>query len=480
MNAKTPNNGPNNGPNSGPSIGVLPQLPGARVLVVGLGVTGLSCVRYLTSIGCQVAITDSRAHPPGVDALREGLSQSGPDVAMMLGGWDAGAFAVADQIVISPGVSLSDLLPYFGGRDIPVCGDIELFARSVPAPVLAITGSNGKSTVTELLGQMARDAGIKVAVGGNLGTPALDLLAPNVELYVLELSSFQLETTVSLQPRAAALLNLSADHLDRYPDLATYAQAKQRIFAGAEAAVVNRDDVASRDLAIGVPRVVSFGLGPPEGEQDWGLLPGEGDQAAELWISRGPRALFPAREVRMAGAHNLANALAALTLGDLCGLPLAPMRAAVAEFPGLPHRCVLVAEARGVRWIDDSKGTNPGATIAALEGVARELTGAGKVVLIAGGDGKGADFSLLTQTLAQSARALVLIGRDAPLLEAIAPPGLPVETAVDMKAAVASAAELARPGDAVLLSPACASFDMFTDYRHRGRMFAEAVLRVAK
>ncbi|EIC21893.1 UDP-N-acetylmuramoyl-L-alanine--D-glutamate ligase [Thiorhodovibrio frisius] len=471
MNAYTPNIGSS----MGPRIATLPELSGARVLVVGLGVTGLSCVRYLTSIGCRVAVTDSRDKPPAAEALSEEF----PDVAIMLGGWDASAFAVAEQIVISPGVSLQAIKPYLGGRDIPICGDIELFTHSVPAPVLAITGSNGKSTVTELLGQMARDAGLKVAVGGNLGTPALDLLAPNIDLYVLELSSFQLETTASLHPQAAALLNLSADHLDRYPDLAAYASAKQRIFQGAQAAVVNRDDVASRDLVVNVPKQVSFGLGQPEREDDWGLLPGAGDDAAELWIGRGSQALFPAREVRMAGAHNLANALAALALGDLFGLPLEPMRAAVAEFPGLPHRCVLVAEASGVRWIDDSKGTNPGATIAALQGVARDLAGAGKVVLIAGGDGKGADFSPLTPALAQCARALVLIGRDAPLIEAIAPAGLPVETALDMNAAVARSAKLAQPGDAVLLSPACASFDMFTDYRHRGRVFAEAVLGVA-
>jgi UDP-N-acetylmuramoylalanine--D-glutamate ligase len=455
-----------------PTIGLVPDLAGARVLVIGLGVTGLSCVRYLTSIGCRVAVMDSRDHPPCAAALSEEF----PDVAMMLGGWDAAALAVADQVVLSPGVPWDALAPHFGGRDIPVCGDIELFAQSAPAPVLAITGSNGKSTVTALLGQMARNAGVKVAVGGNFGTPALDLLAPSVELYVLELSSFQLETTASLRPRAAALLNLSADHLDRYPSMAAYASAKQRIFVGAAAAVVNRDDPASRDLAEGVPEVVSFGLQAPQRDQDWGLLDNGDEGAGQVWLGRGTRALIPTRELALTGAHNHANALAALALGDLFGLPLAPMRAALAEFPGLPHRCALVAEMAGVRWIDDSKGTNPGATIAALQGIARQQSDDAKVVLIAGGDGKGADFAPLGPALAQYARALVLIGRDAPLIEAVAPASLPCAHAVDMDAAVAHAAALARPGDAVLLSPACASFDMFDDYRQRGRVFAAAVL----
>lgn len=454
-----------------PRIGVLPELAGARVLVVGLGLTGVSCVRYLTRLGCRVAVTDSRDHPPAAEALREQF----PDLAMMLGGWDAGAIAAADQIVLSPGVPLHSLAPELGGRDTPVCGDIELFAAVVSAPLLAITGSNGKSTVTGLLGQMARAAGFRVAVGGNFGTPALDLLAPEVELYVLELSSFQLETTASLRGHGAALLNLSADHLDRYPNLAAYARAKQRIFRGAQAAVINRDDPASRDLAVGLCELRSFGLGAPPGDLDWGLLP-EGD-GSRPWIARGTRALFPADELALVGAHNLANALAALALGDLQGLPIDAMRAALKTFSGLPHRCELVAEIAGVRWINDSKGTNPGATMAALEGLGQ--AGSGKVVLIAGGDGKGADFAPLAPVLARHARALVLIGRDAPLIGAVAPAGLPMQAAADMDAAVAQAASFAHPGDLVLLSPACASFDMFDDYQHRGRVFSEAVARLA-
>ncbi|MBK1648506.1 UDP-N-acetylmuramoyl-L-alanine--D-glutamate ligase [Rhabdochromatium marinum] len=468
-----------------PMIAALPQLAGARVLVIGLGLTGLSCIRYLRNLGCQVMVMDTREQPPGAAALRREF----PEVAMRLGGWNCATLAAADQILLSPGVALAELMrtleqcPQANPR-IPVCGDIELFAQAVSAPVLAITGSNGKSTVTELLGQMARRAGVKVAVGGNLGPPALDLLAPDVELYILELSSFQLETTASLRPRAAALLNLSADHLDRYTDVGAYAQAKQRIFADAQAAVINRDDPVARELAAGVAEVVSFGLGQPDetAKQDWGLLPAA--EGAGAWIGRGTTALIPVSEMRLLGAHNLANALAALALADLYGLALAPMRATLGEFCGLAHRCAPVAEIEGVRWIDDSKGTNPGATIAAIEGIARSQTGAGasgagKIVLIAGGEGKGADFSSLAPTLAQHVRALVLIGRDAHLMAAIAPATVFTERAMDMPAAVTRAAELAQPGDVVLLSPACASFDMFDDYRQRGRVFAEAVMRMA-
>lgn len=449
-----------------PKIGVLPELAGARVLVVGLGVTGLSCVRYLLGLGCQVTVTDTRDCPPGAAQLREEC----PEVAMRLGGLQASAFATADQIVLSPGLAL-EALPL--ERGIPVCGDIELFAQAADAPVVAITGSNGKSTVTTMLGQMARRAGVRVAVGGNLAPPALDLLAEDAELYVLELSSFQLETTVSLRPRVATVLNLSPDHLDRYPDLATYAAAKQRIFVGAGTAVVNRDDVPARALANGVNDVISFGLNPAEQGRDWGLLARDSHQT---WLARGDQPVMPAAEVPLVGEHNLANTLAALALGDGYGLPLSAMRSAVAGFSGLAHRCTPVAQVAGVQWIDDSKGTNPGATQAALEGLARTLNPDARVVLIAGGESKGADFTVLTPVLARVARGVVLIGRDAPLIQAVVPAKVPSVMAADMQVAVAEAATLARPGDAVLLSPACASFDLFSDYRHRGHVFAEAIM----
>lgn len=460
---------------SAPKIAVLPELAGTRVLVVGLGVTGLSVIRYLRGLGCQVAVTDTRAQPPGVAALREEF----PDVAMMLGGLDARAFAAADQVVLSPGLSLTELGPHLGDRDLPVCGDIELFAQAVQVPVLAITGSNGKSTVTALLGQMARHAGVRVGVGGNLGPPALDLLSAESELYVLELSSFQLETTCSLRTRAATVLNLSPDHLDRYADMTAYAAAKARIFLGAEVAVVNRDDQGSLEAAPASLEQVRFGLGEPEREADWGVANLDGPGGFEPWILRGERRLMPTRELRLVGTHHLANALAALALGDVYGLPLDAMREVVTTFSGLPHRCTLVAEAGGVRWIDDSKGTNPGATLAALEGVASAQGTDERIVLIAGGEGKGADFAPLTPVLARTARAVVLIGRDAPLIQQVVPHSVPCLLAEDMTAAVARAAELARAGDAVLLSPACASFDMFADYRARGRAFAEAAKRLA-
>lgn len=451
-------------------IGVLPDLSGARVLVVGLGVTGLSCVRYLRGLGCQVAVIDSREDPPGAEPLRAAY----PDVALRLGGLQASDFATVDQVVLSPGVAL-DALPL--ERDIAVCGDIELFAQAARAPVVAITGSNGKSTVTTLVSHMALQAGVPVAVGGNLGPPALDVFAPDVELYVLELSSFQLETTVSLRSQVATVLNLSPDHLDRYPDMATYASAKQRIFASAQAAVVNRDDPHACALASGVNPRVSFGLNPPEQACDWGLLERDG---ADLWLGRGATPVLPVREVPVVGAHNLANVLAAFALGDLCGLPLASMQAAVRAFSGLPHRCALVADIDGVRWIDDSKGTNPGATLAALEGIGQQLVSGAGVVLIAGGEGKGADFAVLTPALARIARAVVLLGRDAAQIQAVIPTGVESLLVADLDVAVAEAAVLARPGDCVLLSPACASFDMFTDYRHRGQVFAEAVRRRAR
>ncbi len=451
-------------------------MPGHKVLVVGLGKTGLSCARFLRARGCSVAVTDSRDTPPGLASIREEL----PDVALLLGGFDAAAFAAADEIIVSPGVPRSlPLIRDAIARGVPVLGDIELFARAVRADTVAITGSNGKSTVTTLLSLMARSAGLRTAVGGNLGEPVLDLLANDVQLYVLELSSFQLESTRSLRPRVATVLNLSPDHLDRYPDLAAYAAAKARIFAHARAAVVNRDDPAAAALAEGVRDVIGFTLGKPVTQRDWGIALGparDSGQAPARFVSRGDTPLFPVAEIRLPGTHNLANALAALALGDICGLPLDAMRAALATFRGLPHRAELVLEHEGVQWINDSKGTNPGATVAALVGLVPDPS-RGKVVLIAGGDGKDADFAPLRDAVQRAARAVVLIGVDAPRIEATLQGTVPLVHAADMDEAVRRAAELALPGDRVVLSPACASFDMFDDYQHRGRVFTEAVKR---
>ena len=443
-----------------------------KTLVIGLGKTGMSCARYLRQQGCSVAVKDSREAPPGLAQARAEL----PDVALLLGGLDASAMSAADEIVVSPGVPLSEpalRAAMEGGT--PVIGDVELFARAATAPVVAITGSNGKSTVTTLLGLIARNAGRKVAVGGNLGEPGLDLLSPDVELYVLELSSFQLESTSSLKVEAATVLNLSADHMDRYPDLAAYGAAKARVFKHAEIAVVNRDDPAAAALADGVARQVGFTLGVPA-SGDYGLVQADG----QTWMARGERAgfkrLLPVSQVLLPGTHNRANCLAALALADACGLPMASASQVFATFPGLPHRSELVHEHGGVRWINDSKGTNPGATIAALTGLVPDPATC-KAVLIAGGDGKGADFTTLADVVRQRARAAVLIGSDAPRLAQALADSVPFEVADDMDEAVRIAAELARPGDSVVLSPACASFDMFDDYQHRGRVFAEAVAR---
>jgi UDP-N-acetylmuramoylalanine--D-glutamate ligase len=333
--------------------------------------------------------------------------------------------------------------------------------------VIGITGTNGKSTVTTLVGEMAQAAGIEVRVGGNLGEPALDLLAgPPARMYVLELSSFQLETTHSLQLEAGAVLNVSPDHLDRYRDVAEYAAAKARIFERCVTAIVNLDDALVVRMLRPGQRRLGFSL---ERDADFHLLQREGRQ----WLAAGSESLMPVDALRMPGRHNAANALAALAVGTACGLPRDAMTAVLGRFAGLPHRSQLVTEAHGVRWIDDSKGTNVGATQAAIAGLP------GPLLLIAGGEGKGQDFGPLAATCRGKVREAVLIGRDARLLGAALDGSCGVHYAGSMEDAVAVAARLARPGDAVLLSPACASFDMFRDYAHRGEVFAAAARRLA-
>lgn len=442
---------------------------GPFTLILGLGKTGLSCARYLHAQGVRIAVADTRPQPPGLDALRAEL----PEVPVFVGGFRPEVFAQASELILSPGVPLSEpLVQESLARGVQVRGDIELFARAAQAPICAITGSNGKSTVTTLVGEMAARAFGRVGVGGNLGTPALELLAPEVEFYVLELSSFQLETTESLAAHAAVVLNLSPDHLDRHLSLKAYAQAKARIYRQARFAVVNRDD----PIVCAMPRApegeLGFTLGEPQGD-DLGLRLLDG----QTWICQGRRPILPACELRLAGRHNLANALAALALAAACGIPETVACEVLREFRGLPHRCTLVAERRGVRWYDDSKGTNPGATVAALEGLLPEGS-KGRVVLIAGGLTKGADLSPLRAPVARFARAVILIGQDAPLLESALAGTVPLVRAAGMDEAVQRADEWAQPGDCVLLSPACASFDMFANYEQRGQAFAEAVRRL--
>lgn len=432
-------------------------------VVVGLGKSGFACARYLHACGADVAVTDSRAAPPELARAQREL----PGVALSLGRFDRELLARAARVVLSPGVALTEPeLAEVAAAGTPIMSEIELFAREASAPVIAITGSNGKSTVTTLVGLMAERAGRRVGVGGNLGTPALDLLDPAAELYVLELSSFQLETTESLAPAAATILNVSPDHMDRYQSLEDYTAAKARIFQNAQVCVVNADDPA----VTAVPRAgrtVAFSVDTGV-SADWHLAERDG-----LWLMKGAAPVMSAADLRIAGRHNQANALAALALGEAVGLPLDAMTAVLREFPGLPHRMQWVGEADGVAWYNDSKGTNVGATVAAIAGLERPP------ILIAGGDGKGQDFTPLRDVLATKARALVLIGRDAPLIAHAVGSVLPVVHADDMESAVRQARELAKPGDAVLLSPACASFDMFTGYTQRGDVFCDAVRRLA-
>ena len=436
-----------------------------RTLIVGLGKTGLSCARFLAAHGEEIAITDSRERPPGLADLRELL----PDAAVFLGGFSEDALKRADRVVLSPGVAAdSPFVAKARAQGLPVLGDIELFAHYAHAPIVGITGANGKSTVTTLVGLMAERAGKKVRVGGNLGTPALDLLGKDEpELYVLELSSFQLEITDSLPCVAATVLNLSPDHMDRYQGMQDYAAAKARIFRHCRTAVLNREDTWVKDMAADVKRRVSFGLDAPTAG-DYGLI-GSGSTA---WLARGTERLMPASVLRIRGGHNLANALAALALGEAAGLPMEAMLQELGEFRGLPHRMEFVTESKGVAWYDDSKGTNVGATLAAVQGVTQPL------VLIAGGDGKGQDFTPLAAAL-KRARGAVLLGKDAALIESALAGRVPVKRVKDMEEAVLAAAELARPGDVVLLSPACSSLDMFENFEHRGRVFAAAVRRLA-
>lgn len=438
-------------------------------IIVGLGITGLSVARYLAGRGLPFGVADTRHNPPGLDQLK----RFAPMADLHLGELDIDVLATAAELVVSPGIALNTpVLQEASARGVKLVGDIELFAREAKAPIIAITGSNAKSTVTTLVGEMARAAGKRVAVGGNLGTAALDLLDQKAELYVLELSSFQLETTHQLNAEVATVLNISEDHMDRYADLMAYHAAKHRIFRGARKIVFNRDDNLTRPL-VGddLPRF-SFGLSRPD-FKSFGLL--EENGATHLAFEFG--ALMSVNELKMRGAHNQSNALAALALGHAAGLPMDAMLEALREFAGLPHRCQWVGQYGGVDFYDDSKATNVGAALAAINGFGADI--AGKQVLIAGGDGKGADFTPLRNPVSQHCRAVVLLGRDAPLLEKTLSGAVPLIRVETLDQAVAAANDAAQPGDTVLLSPACASLDMFKNFEERGRLFAEAVRRLS-
>jgi UDP-N-acetylmuramoylalanine--D-glutamate ligase len=381
-----------------------------------------------------------------------------------------------DVVGLSPGLSVHEPLVQAAlARGIPVRGEIELFARRLAgrAPVVAITGTNGKSTVTAMLGAMAQACGKRAAVAGNISPAALAALLDAEdagrlpELWVLELSSFQLETTESLKPRAAAVLNVTEDHFDRHAGIDEYVATKARVFDGEDCVqVLNRQDARVMAMARPGRRVVSFGTDAPRSEDDFGIRL----LAGAPWLARGEHNLIPCAQLLLAGEHNLANALSALALGAIIGLPMQIMLATLRTFRGLPHRVEYVASFLEVDFYDDSKGTNAGATVAAIDGLRRKL------VLIAGGDGKGQDFSTLREPISQWARAVVLIGTDARRLErTLSGHGVPLVHASDMETAVSLAWQHAKPGDAVLLSPACASLDMFQSYKHRGEVFVRAV-----
>jgi UDP-N-acetylmuramoylalanine--D-glutamate ligase len=434
-------------------------------LIVGLGRTGVSCARHLAARGHELRVTDSRLEPPGVDEL----ASIAPQARLALGGFEAALLDGADQVVVSPGVSLREpLLAAALARGLDVVGDIELFAREVGGRTVAITGTNGKSTVTALLGEIATAARVNVRVGGNLGEPALDLLTGEAaDLYVLELSSFQLETTRSLQTEAAVVLNLTPDHMDRYTDLAEYGAAKARIYDQCTVAVVNLDDELVCRMPRPGQRVTRFSLA--RSDADYALREISGSE----WLVAAGAPLLPTSELRIAGRHNAANALAALALADACGLPRNAALDALRRFNGLAHRMNRVAESGGVRWINDSKATNVGATLAAVAGLT------GPLVLIAGGDGKGQDFAPLADAFRDKVRCCILIGRDADQLAAALAGPCAIEYARSLEEAVAVARRVAQRGDTVMLSPACASLDMFRDYVHRGEAFRDAVMEAA-
>ncbi|MFL6579169.1 MAG: UDP-N-acetylmuramoyl-L-alanine--D-glutamate ligase [Burkholderiales bacterium] len=450
------------------------ELTNRRALVLGLGASGLSMARWLSTRGAIVRVADSRDAPPFASRLRGEL----PAIELHTGAFRFESLDDIDLMAVSPGVALAEpVIQRAVERGVEVVGDIELFARirsEFPGSrVIAITGSNGKSTVTEMVGAMVRAAKKRTLVAGNIGLPILDAVlevaagsrrAPDV--FVLELSSFQLESTHTLNPDVAAVLNVSEDHFDRYSGMLDYATAKSRIFIGAGIQVVNRQDAWARNMIGGGRTVLTFGLDEPWDDGNWGLRQLDGD----LWLAEGRANLMRVAELKVEGLHNAANALAALALCRALNLAYEPILDALFKFEGLPHRVHKVAEIQGISFYDDSKGTNVGATVAALMGIAA------KVVLIAGGEGKGQDFSPLRKAVTEKARSVVLIGRDRDkIAAALEGSGVAIVKAETMRDAVRTGFSRAQAGDAVMLSPACASFDMFRNYEHRAKVFIDEV-----
>jgi len=445
----------------------------ASSVIVGLGVTGLSCAKYFAARGQKFMVVDSRETPPALDELKRLM----PDVDCELGPFSVETLLAAKELVVSPGVSLqTEALAIAIDAGIPVTGDIDIFSKQVSVPIMAVTGSNGKSTVVAMLADILLGAGKKIGVGGNLdgpnSMPALDLLQEEKkDIYVLELSSFQLETTENLGAEVAVILNLSEDHMDRYDSIEQYHRAKQRIFQGCRQVVVNRDDSNSiPSTELDVP-VWDFGFGRP-GVNGLGLLEEDDDQYLAYQLEK----IVSANELKIFGQHNISNVLAAAALAMAVGIDLKLIGSAIRNFSGLPHRCQWVANVSGVEFYNDSKGTNVGATMAAVEGLGQRISG--HILLIAGGVGKGANFKSLVPVINKWGKEVILIGRDAVEMASTFDADIQTYFANDMQDAVTVALAHAVAGDAVLLSPACASFDMFENFQHRGQSFIQSVERL--
>lgn len=440
------------------------QLKANTYLIIGLGQTGLSCARFLTKKGHAVAVMDTREKPPSLITLQTEL----PEILVHTGGLIDDWMQRSDVIILSPGVDprLAEIKAA-RERGTEIIGDIELFTRYIKEPVIAITGSNGKSTVTTMLAEMAVMAGKSVQVGGNLGVPALELITePVPDFYILELSSFQLETVSSLNAYAAAVLNISPDHLDRYDNVQQYRNAKARIYAGSGTMIINRDDATVKGWANSNREQITFTLNAPV-DNEFGVINDKG----KTYLAQGQQKLIDSELLQITGKHNMANALAALALGQAMALPMPAMLQAISEYRGLPHRCQLVLKQNGIRWVNDSKATNIGACIAAIEG----LVTMRNIILIAGGAGKQQQFSDLNNVLAQHVKCIILIGQDAKLIAESVPDDVQCYFAQDMVDTIQYAKSTAVKGDIVLLSPACASLDMYNSYAQRGDDFISAV-----
>ena len=441
------------------------QLQGnpSHAAIIGLGRSGLATAVFLNDLGLDVDVYDSSKQP----ALSDELSHGAPAAQLFPGSLSVQRWREDSLLVVSPGVPLThpDLAALLEKGVRPV-GDVELFAQCVHAPVIAITGSNGKSTVTVLLGEILQHAGRKVAVGGNIGVPVLELLHDEkYEIYVLELSSFQLETTWSLNPFVATVLNIAADHMDRYTSIGDYIASKAKVFNGKGMMLLNADDAATAELLQNGRKQIFFSSQTPVSDDNYGLSIID----SRLFLCRGSRSLMAADEIKLSGQHNLLNVLAAWALAASAGVEDHVIKEAVMNFTGLPHRMEWLAKVNGVDWINDSKGTNVGATVAAINGLNCP------VVLIAGGIAKDADFSPLREVVQQHVREVILIGRDAGKISTALTGAATVNLAIDMQDAVNKAAEMAQAGDVVLLSPACASFDMYRNFEHRGDEFRRCV-----